>query len=179
MLERSEVNVRFFRIGVALVWLVAVTGCIAVPIKGGEPHPFSTERLAFIQLGETGMDRVLEELGIADDESSDGYWWIYDRRRVGAEWFVAGGSGYMGWAETIPGDITQYRLLIGFQEDQTVFAYGVFKDDDTCDKKRGICFEERMVFIHKEPGSDDPENCGLYYDVASHDEQYGCVYGPV
>ena len=58
-----------------LIFILAsglLSSCIAIPISSGERHPFSEERLAFLNLDETGKSEVLTELGKPSMRSDDG-----------------------------------------------------------------------------------------------------------
>ena len=179
-MKRNSVKVRrVTRVLVILAGLCAMASCIMIPVGGGDPHPFSKKRLAFIKPGVTGQAEVRTELG-TPQQQVDEKWWLYRRSRKAGDWMMIVAAGYAAGAEEVEGGVSNYQLLIGFHSDGTVLHIGVFKDDDPCDKRRGICYQGGKVFIKMDPDSDpgDDPNCGVYYKIGDRKE-YGCIYGPV
>ena len=155
------------------------TSCVAIPIGGGEPQPFSNTRLSFITVGNTHKDEVIQELGEAE-QHADGQWWLYHGKKKGTKWLVVAGGGYVADVSTMGGATTHYRLLIGFNVDGTVLQFGVLENDSSCDKRRRLCLEKDMIYLHRDlsSGADEDPHC-VYTNIEGDEERYSCVYGPI
>ena len=132
---------QFVGLSSALLMLVS---CI-FPTRLGEPHPFSNKRLEFIEYGVTNKEDVQREIGKPALQLDD--WWLFSTERRKTEWvfFIAGPGGAGG--DSFGGGYSDHRLLVGFDSEGLVQRFGVFDQQEACDRARNICFSPRMPYL--------------------------------
>ena len=176
----------------AIIVLSGISGCVAVPSGGGDPEPFSRDKLEFLRVGETTRDEVQARmtafpiatpdgefrLKLEPIEFHDGLLWLYSMARGEAGWLLValpdvtsaqGGS----MADVASEDYRYLRVL--FNRNDVLAGYEVSKSEGKGCNVQGVC-ARGPAFMPLTSGSADrftkrfrpPEGqCGVYLYAGS------------
>lgn len=118
--------------------LTVLPACIALPLESGGEEPFSDERLAFIQIGESTKDDIATAMPWPT-QFKDGNLWLYARTRQEAKWWLVVISP-SGVGEATTGGVDYRFLVVNFNDIGVVSAYETSSSNDSVGCNRaGVC----------------------------------------
>jgi hypothetical protein len=124
-----------------------LSACIVLPTGSGDPNPFRSNSVGFIEVGVSTKEDIRREMSnfrivnsreettrhLTPKVYRDGRTWLYGQLRNEATFVV----GYEGGADTI-GDVDFRFLLINFNHDGVVQDFQVLRSEGGCGQS-GVC----------------------------------------
>ena len=133
--------------------LLAISGCIAIPIVDlGDPQPFTSKAIDFIELGKTTKEEVRARLGSPHGTYDDGRWWVYSERQDLPEWeliwVLVSTSGAYSDGTPIPvggGGQRRHTLLLEFSGSDAILGVDVVTSKQPCTRDNDLCYEPGLL----------------------------------
>jgi hypothetical protein len=127
-----------------------LSACIVLPTGSGDPNPFKSDRVGFVEVGVSTKEDIHREMSnykivnrrektaqyLTPKVYRDGRTWLYGRIRNEATFVV----GYESGADTM-GDVDFHFLLINFDPDGIVEDFRVLRSEGGCSRS-GVCARE-------------------------------------